>query len=47
MTFIISCETNPDIYVEEGIKSMNSGQYNDAAVRFKTALKNLLDYWNS
>jgi len=31
--------TNPDVYVEEGIRFMNSGQYTEAGIRFKTALK--------
>ena len=31
--------TNPDTYVEEGIRFMNSGQYTEAGIRFKTALK--------
>jgi len=31
--------TNPDTYVEEGIKFMNSGQYTEAGIRFKSALK--------
>jgi tetratricopeptide (TPR) repeat protein len=31
--------TNPDSYVEEGIRFMNSGQYVEAGIRFKTALK--------
>ncbi len=36
---VLSCKGNPDSYVEEGIRFMNSGQYTEAAVRFKTALK--------
>jgi len=31
--------TNPDSYVEEGVKFMNSGQYTEAGIRFKSALK--------
>ncbi len=31
--------TNPDTYVEEGIRFMNSGQYTEAGIRFKAALK--------
>lgn len=46
LTILTSCDkisslisTNPNTYVEEGIIFMNSGQYTEAGIRFKSALK--------